>query len=44
MNRYWFSKKQKEMRERITTKDVSGKAEVLTDEGWKEYTIYHEYE
>jgi hypothetical protein len=38
MNRYWFSRKQKELRERIITKNGSGKAEVLTDEGWREYT------
>lgn len=38
MNRYWFSRKQKELRERITTRDESRKVEVLTDEGWKEYT------
>lgn len=39
MNRYWFSRKQKELREKIITRNGSNsKTEVLTDEGWKEYT------
>ena len=39
MNRYWFSPKQKEMQEKgIKKYSSSSKAEVLTDEGWKEYT------
>jgi hypothetical protein len=38
MNRYWFSRKQKELRERIITREENRKTEVLTDEGWKEYT------
>ena len=50
MNRYWFSpkqkeqqkktiKKQKEQQEKTIKKYCSNsKAEVLTDDGWKEYT------
>ena len=38
MNRYWFSKKQKELRKRLITENGSRKAEVLTAEGWREYT------
>jgi hypothetical protein len=38
MNRYWFSRKQKEQRERIIMRNGNRKAEVLTDEGWREYT------
>jgi hypothetical protein len=38
MNRYWFSQKQKELRERIITEYGRRKAEVLTAEGWREYT------
>lgn len=39
MNRYWFSQKQKAQQEKTKKKYCSNsKAEVLTDEGWKEYT------
>jgi hypothetical protein len=41
MNRYWFSQKQKEQHEKhekYGKYSSSRKAEVLTDEGWKEYT------
>lgn len=39
MNRYWYSQKQKEQHEKAIKKHCSArKAEVLTDEGWKEYT------
>lgn len=38
MNRYWFSQKQKEQHEKHRSRSGSRKAEVLTDEGWREYT------
>lgn len=38
MNRYWFSQKQKEQHEKHCSRSGSRKAEVLTDEGWREYT------
>ena len=38
MNRYWFSKKQKEQREGVITEHGNKKVEVLTAEGWREYT------
>ena len=39
MNRYWYSEKQKKQQEKAVKRCCShSKAEVLTDEGWKEYT------
>lgn len=38
MNRYWFSKMQKEQRKRMITRHGNKKVEVLTAEGWREYT------
>lgn len=35
MNRCWYSEKQKEIRRK---QNHSEKAEVLTDDGWEEYT------